>query len=631
MAEEEKKKIKLIRFPLQLADRTGARTLEELREHGDVESVLKHYREGTLARWLKAFRYDELAERVAEHRNAQLEGSKANLREVFGILEIPLEEEVFAEYCENKLSKGFVFSDAEGGDLKPYGQGVSIKDKLVEFLPEGKLPGGDSLEDWEVTETELDEGNLLVEFTCEKRNILVSLQFACEDECYKKVTNQLERLVNAFNPAVPGYDTENTQESPKKQDVQEPRYYRIGDTGPGGGIVFYNDGKMAYEVSYVLGCLKWGEAKKVADGYRGGGFSGWRLPTKEELDLVYQNLRKLGIIKDGNWYWSSSKGGRFNSEMWLQEFSSGRQSTFSYSNTLASVRAIRSFSIDEQPQDRQENVEFGKINNQQELRNYRIGERGPGGGLVFHIDGKMAYEVSDVLGRLKWWEAEDLVAGCHRGGFFDWRLPTKEELNLVYQKLRKPGIIGDKDWFWSSSQHIYDSHHAQRFDDGHRDCFNDVHECSVRAIRSFSIDEQPQDQQENVEFGKINSQQELRNYRIGERGPGGGLVFHIDGKMAYEVSDVLGRLKWWEAEDLVAGCHRGGFFDWRLPTKEELNLVYQKLRKPGIIGDKDWFWSSSQHIYDSHHAQRFDDGHRDCFNDVHECSVRAVRSFSIEG
>lgn len=489
MAEEEKKKIKLIRFPLQLADGTGARSLEELRKHGDVESVLMHYREGTLARWLRAFGQQELAEKVAAHRNAQVEYSKANLQEVFPLLGIPVAEDAFAEYCEKKLSKGFVFSDAEGGDLKTYGQGVSIKDKLLEFLPQGKLPGGESQEDWEVLETKLDEGNLLVEFTCEKRNILVSLQFAWEDEYYKKVANQLGRLVNAFNPAAPEYDTENTQESPKAQDVQEPRYYRIGERGPGGGLVFHIEGSRGYEVSEVLGTHKWAEAEKVAEGYYGGGFSGWRLPTREELNLVYQNLRKPGIITDGNWYWSSSKGGRFNSEMWFQEFSSGRQSTFSYYNMLASVRAIRSFSIDEQPQDRQENVEFGKINNQQELRNYRIGDRGPGGGIVFHIDGKMVYEVSDVLGRIKWWEAKDLVAGCHRGGFFDWRLPTKEELNLVYQKLRKPGIIGDKDWFWSSSQRIYyDSHHAQRFDDGHRDCFNDVHECSVRAVRSFSIE-----------------------------------------------------------------------------------------------------------------------------------------------
>ncbi len=94
---------KVIRFPLHLADGTGARTLEDLREHGDVESVLRHYREGTLARWLKAFGHTELAERVAEHRNAQLEGSGANLREVFGILEIPLAEEAFAEYCKKSL------------------------------------------------------------------------------------------------------------------------------------------------------------------------------------------------------------------------------------------------------------------------------------------------------------------------------------------------------------------------------------------------------------------------------------------------------------------------------------------------------------------------------------------------
>ena len=482
MAEEEKKEVKRVRFPLHLADGTGARTLEDLREHGDVESVLKHYREGTLTRWLKAFRYDELAERVAEHRNAQLEGSKANLREVFDIMEIPVAEEVFAEYCENKLSKGFVFSDAEGGDLKTYGQGVSIKDKLVEFLPEGKLPGGDSLEDWEVTETELDEGNLLVEFTCEKRNILVSLQFAHEDECYKKVTNQLERLVNASNPVVPEYDTENTQESPKAQDVQELRNYRIGERGPGGGIIFYIVGKMAYEVSDVLGRYTWFEAKKMAEGFRGGGFSDWRLPTKEELWQVYFN-RWSGMTSNGT-YWSSSLTAPFASlrlfsqtsqdSYWVISFDDGGTNC-AHASRKYFVRAIRSFSIDEQPQDWQ-------------LRNYRIGERGPGGGLVFHIDGKMAYEVSDVLGRLKWWEAEDLVAGCHRGGFFDWRLPTKEELNLVYQNLRKPRIIGDKDWFWSSSQHIYDSHHAQRFDDGHRDCFNDVHECSVRAVRSFSIE-----------------------------------------------------------------------------------------------------------------------------------------------
>ena len=125
---------KLIRFPLKLADGTEARSLEELREHGDVESVLKYYRKGTLALWLRAFGQQELAEKVAAHRNAQVEYSKANLQGLFPLLGIPLEEAAFAEYCETTLSDKFVFSDAEGGDLKTYGQGVSIKDKLVEFL-----------------------------------------------------------------------------------------------------------------------------------------------------------------------------------------------------------------------------------------------------------------------------------------------------------------------------------------------------------------------------------------------------------------------------------------------------------------------------------------------------------------
>lgn len=175
----------------------------------------------------------------------------------------------------------------------------------------------------------------------------------------------------------------------------------------------------------------------------------------------------------------------------MQEFSSGRQSNFScYGNMLASVRAIRSFSIDEQPQDRQENVEFGKINNQQELRNYRIGERGPGGGLVFHIEGSRVYEVSEVLGRHKWEEAKKVAENYRGGGFSDWRLPTKEELDLVYRNLRKPGIITGDETFWSSSQLSFYALCAQHFGSGGQDRLYDARsEFAVRAIRSFSIDE----------------------------------------------------------------------------------------------------------------------------------------------
>lgn len=245
---------------------------------GRGEPVLKHYREGTLARWLKAFKYEELAERVVEHRNAQLEGSKANLREVFGILEIPVEAEAFAEYCENKLSKGFVFSDAEGGDLKPYGQGVCVKEKLLPFFPkEGKLPNGESLEDWEVTEAELDGGLVQVVCASEQHNFFNSLQMEKGEDLYQRVYQMLRACMD-----MPKYRPKVT--------------VAIGKRGPGGGLVFHIDGPKAYEVSEVLGRYEthirglsaecrvyevsgvlgkhqWAEAKKVAEGYRGGGFS----------------------------------------------------------------------------------------------------------------------------------------------------------------------------------------------------------------------------------------------------------------------------------------------------------------------------------------------------------------------
>ena len=121
---------KIVKFPLKLADGTNARSLEELREHGDVASVLGHYREGTLVRWLKAFGQNELAEQVVEHRNVQVDSSRANLQGIFSLLGISLDEAAFNEYCEKQLSDKFIFSDAVDGDFKSGGQVGAIEEKL---------------------------------------------------------------------------------------------------------------------------------------------------------------------------------------------------------------------------------------------------------------------------------------------------------------------------------------------------------------------------------------------------------------------------------------------------------------------------------------------------------------------
>jgi hypothetical protein len=69
----------------------------------------------------------------------------------------------------------------------------------------------------------------------------------------------------------------------------------------------------------------------------------WRLPTKDELNILYQNQAKIGGFKESN-YWSSSED--LNELVWTQLFGNsslaGRQNKLIKSADL-SVRAVRSF------------------------------------------------------------------------------------------------------------------------------------------------------------------------------------------------------------------------------------------------------------------------------------------------
>lgn len=59
---ERKKKVK---FPLKMADGTEVRTIDEFKEHFDVESVVGYFKDGRLLTWLQSRYYDEEADKVA--------------------------------------------------------------------------------------------------------------------------------------------------------------------------------------------------------------------------------------------------------------------------------------------------------------------------------------------------------------------------------------------------------------------------------------------------------------------------------------------------------------------------------------------------------------------------------------
>jgi len=74
------------------------------------------------------------------------------------------------------------------------------------------------------------------------------------------------------------------------------------------------------------------------------GFTDWFLPSKDELDLMYKNLKQknMGKFAAKTSYWSSSQAN--NECAWYQSFDNGRQYNYAYYKYDAfMVRAIRSF------------------------------------------------------------------------------------------------------------------------------------------------------------------------------------------------------------------------------------------------------------------------------------------------
>jgi len=65
---------------------------------------------------------------------------------------------------------------------------------------------------------------------------------------------------------------------------------------------------------------------------------GWRLPTKDELNLLYQNKEKIG--RPWSTYWSSTESG-VNSA-WNQRFTNGEQKyNWGYEFAHCMVRAVK--------------------------------------------------------------------------------------------------------------------------------------------------------------------------------------------------------------------------------------------------------------------------------------------------
>ena len=150
------------------------------------------------------------------------------------------------------------------------------------------------------------------------------------------------------NKGKPSIELQKAMESMQAEEAkEEPKTHYIGESY-GGGIVFHITdnglhGLIAETEDQCREC-DWGDAKRIIsissnhskDGQK---FTDWRLPTKNELNLLFLKKGLVGGFAS-NFYWSSMEFD--NDDAWTQLFASGDQGIYNKANTVY-VRAIRAF------------------------------------------------------------------------------------------------------------------------------------------------------------------------------------------------------------------------------------------------------------------------------------------------
>ena len=126
---------------------------------------------------------------------------------------------------------------------------------------------------------------------------------------------------------------------PYSESAKPAAIYGLGDSGPQGGKVYYVDdtGKHGLEAKAAdeVNSLSWSGAVTAAGAYG----SGWHLPTKTELKVLYEHRNVVGgFAKDD--YWSATE--QDINSAWIQGFGNGDQDRYNKYSKL-SVRAVRSF------------------------------------------------------------------------------------------------------------------------------------------------------------------------------------------------------------------------------------------------------------------------------------------------
>ena len=230
--------------------------------------------------------------------------------------------------------------------------------------------------------------------------------------------------------------------------------------------------------------MNWNDAIKACEALG----VGWKLPSKDQLNTLYKNKENIsGFVNDA--YWSSTNNGDY--EAWRQYFSDGDQ-VLTQKQAVGYVRAIRELKMESNnvsqstlPEKSKSEKEIdaeiaafldqsdvGGVESGETVKQFKWNNGIPFVGTVDSKSDKRYYTQKELTELHKpayiigtpikvgkfivaqhefpvkyiWKNAKAICATLGPG----WRLPTKEELYILYQNKNKIGNFS-KYGYWSSS------------------------------------------------------------------------------------------------------------------------------------------------------------------------------------
>lgn len=288
-----------------------------------------------------------------------------------------------------------------------------------------------------------------------------------------KVTHMAMQDTREFTLGLPITISEIDQLAVLKQEEAPAAYSRkkaakmltLRETGRDGRFIAFDDGTILDAQNNLMWASKdngsninWINAKSYCENYRGGGYSDWRMPTLDELKKLYDRNKEFRIVTDlinltDYYVWASEIMNLDDSAKFFL-FGTGREGWSKQSNvsgfrTLPVRTDNAESSFSQKKQTEKASREEG-LPNQKEIRK--------DGRFITYDDGtildaktNLMWAAKDNASDINWADAKSYCENYRGGGYSDWRMPTLDDLALLFASdTNKDQIERTSNFHWAS-------------------------------------------------------------------------------------------------------------------------------------------------------------------------------------